>query len=84
MPALMELRQRISYSEAGGALLAGVDGVVLICHGRSDQAAMKNAIKAADRFARLGLVGQLGQAMTRHHALWLAPEPPAESLGGPR
>jgi phosphate acyltransferase len=74
-PALMALRQSIDYSEAGGAVLAGVDGLVVICHGRSDATAMKNAIKAADEDARAGLVGQLAQAMRRHHRLWV--EPPA-------
>ena len=69
-PALLELRQRISYSEAGGAVLAGVDGVCIICHGKSEPAAIKNAIKAADRFARAGLTEQLALAMKRHHGLW--------------
>ena len=82
MPALLELRQRISYSEAGGALLAGVDGLVLIAHGKSDAAAMKNAIKAADRFAGLGLRDQLAAAVMRHHGLWLeAPEPVRSTAG---
>lgn len=74
-PALYALRDRISYSEAGGAVLAGVSGVVMICHGRSEAQAMKNAIRAADRFVRLGLTEQLAMAMTRHHGIWA--EPPA-------
>jgi glycerol-3-phosphate acyltransferase PlsX len=78
-PALYALRDRISYSEAGGAVLAGVSGVVLICHGRSDGQAMKNAIKAADRFVELGLTEQLSVAMTRHHRIWVEPPPPAAS-----
>ena len=74
-PALYALRDRISYSEAGGAVLAGVSGVVMICHGRSEPQAMKNAIKAADRFVGLGLTEQLARAMTRHHQIWeAAPE----------
>lgn len=68
--ALLELKQRISYSEAGGALLAGVSGEVIIAHGKSDAVAIKNAIKAADRFATAGLSRQLGEAMVRHHGLW--------------
>jgi glycerol-3-phosphate acyltransferase PlsX len=85
-PALLELRQRISYSEAGGAVLAGVDGVVIICHGKSEPAAIKNAIKAADRFAGAGLTEQLGLAMKRHHGLWALAEAQGErraaSAGG--
>jgi phosphate acyltransferase len=77
-PALMALRQSIDYSEAGGAVLAGVDGLVVICHGRSDATAMKNAIKAADEDARAGLVEQLARAMKRHHGLWVE-QPAAET-----
>jgi glycerol-3-phosphate acyltransferase PlsX len=76
-PALLALRQAIDYSEAGGAVLAGVDGLVVICHGRSDANAMKNAVKAADEDARCGLVDQLARAMKRHHGLWV--DPPAAS-----
>ncbi|HTE52886.1 MAG TPA: phosphate acyltransferase PlsX [Kofleriaceae bacterium] len=75
-PALLALRQSIDYSEFGGAVLAGVDGLVVICHGRSDAVAMKNAIKAADEDARAGLVAQLARAMRRHHGLWI--DQPAE------
>ena len=74
-PALLALRDRISYSEAGGALLCGVDGVVTICHGKSDARAIKNAIVAADRFAREGLVAQLAGAIHRHQGLWRSPPP---------
>jgi phosphate acyltransferase len=74
-PALMALRQSIDYSEFGGAILAGVDGLVVICHGRSDATALKNAIKAADEDASAGLVEQLARAMRRHHGLWVEPPP---------
>jgi glycerol-3-phosphate acyltransferase PlsX len=79
-PALMALRQRIDYSEFGGAVLAGVDGLVVICHGRSDAVAIKNAIKSADEDARAGLVGQLARAMRRHHGLWV--DPPGQPAEG--
>jgi glycerol-3-phosphate acyltransferase PlsX len=77
-PALLALRQSIDYSEFGGAVLAGVDGLVVICHGRSDAHAMKNAIRSADEDARAGLVEQLARAMKRHHGLWIDPPQPAE------
>ena len=40
-------KKEIDYSEYGGAPLLGVDGVVLIGHGRSNAKAIKNAIRAA-------------------------------------
>ncbi|MBK9032824.1 MAG: phosphate acyltransferase PlsX [Myxococcales bacterium] len=54
-PALRDLGRRIDFAETGGALLAGVDGVVVIAHGRSDTTAMKNAVLMAARFARADL-----------------------------
>jgi glycerol-3-phosphate acyltransferase PlsX len=62
-PALRSLKKQIHYSETGGALLAGVDGVVLIAHGRSDAIAIKNAILAAARFAKDRMHAQLADAV---------------------
>jgi phosphate acyltransferase len=50
-PALRRLHEQIHYAETGGALLAGVDGVVVIAHGRSDDRAIASAIRAAARLA---------------------------------
>ncbi len=47
--ALANVRHQIDYSEYGGALLLGVDGVVVIGHGRSDGAAVANALELAAR-----------------------------------
>jgi glycerol-3-phosphate acyltransferase PlsX len=38
---------RVDYSEYGGALLLGVEGIVTICHGRSRAEALCNAIRFA-------------------------------------
>ena len=47
--SLKEAKRSIDYSEYGGAPLLGVDGLVLISHGRSSPKAIKNAIRAAIR-----------------------------------
>lgn len=47
--ALGNVRKKIDYSEYGGALLLGVNGVVVIGHGRSDARAVSNAIDQARR-----------------------------------
>ncbi|QDV07316.1 Phosphate acyltransferase [Planctomycetes bacterium Poly30] len=47
--ALSNVRKRIDYSEYGGALLLGVNGIVVIGHGRSDATAVSNAINLAQR-----------------------------------
>lgn len=46
---LADLRHHVDYSEYGGALLLGVNGVVIIGHGRSDARAVANAIRQAAR-----------------------------------
>lgn len=46
---LKKLKKKIDYSEHGGAPLLGVDGVVIVCHGRSDAKAVKNAVGVAIR-----------------------------------
>jgi len=43
--------QRLDYSEYGGACLLGVNGNVIIAHGRSQSRAIKNAIGLAKRTA---------------------------------
>lgn len=47
MPSLKHFKKDIDYAEYGGALLLGVNGVVIIGHGRSSIRAIKNAIRVA-------------------------------------
>jgi glycerol-3-phosphate acyltransferase PlsX len=49
--AFTDFKKRVDYSEYGGAPLLGVKGVCIICHGRSDANAMKNAVRVAADFA---------------------------------
>jgi glycerol-3-phosphate acyltransferase PlsX len=49
--ALKGFKKRLDYSEYGGAPLLGVKGVCIICHGRSNANAIKNAIQIAAQFA---------------------------------
>lgn len=45
--SLMRFKKEMDYSEYGGAPLLGVNGVVIIGHGRSNINAIKNAIRVA-------------------------------------
>ncbi len=47
IPSLKRFKKEIDYAEYGGALLLGVNGVVIIGHGRSNKKAIKNAIRVA-------------------------------------
>jgi glycerol-3-phosphate acyltransferase PlsX len=49
--AYKDFKKRIDYAEYGGAPLLGLKGVCIICHGRSDSNAIKNAIRVAADFA---------------------------------
>lgn len=53
--ALRALGARYHYSEFGGAPLLGIDGVCIICHGSSDDRAIKNALGVAGRYVRVRL-----------------------------
>jgi glycerol-3-phosphate acyltransferase PlsX len=50
-PALRRALKRLQYEEYGGAYLMGIDGVVVIAHGRSDAIAIKNALRLASSAA---------------------------------
>ena len=46
-PAFDKVKKRLDYAEFGGATLLGVDGVVIVAHGRSNAKAIKNAVRVA-------------------------------------
>jgi phosphate acyltransferase len=50
--AFNTFKKRMDYSEYGGAPLLGVRGVCIICHGRSNANAIKNAIRVAKDFCQ--------------------------------
>jgi glycerol-3-phosphate acyltransferase PlsX len=47
LPSLKRLKKDLDYAEYGGAPLLGVNGIVIIGHGRSNAKAVKNAIRVA-------------------------------------
>lgn len=55
--AFAEFKKRVDYAEYGGAPLLGLNGICIICHGRSPAKAIFNAIRIAREFA-LGKVDQ--------------------------
>ncbi|GAB4334623.1 MAG: phosphate acyltransferase PlsX [Phototrophicales bacterium] len=54
--AFNRVRRRVDPSEIGGAPLLGVNGTVIIAHGRSDGFAIKNAINQAEIAAKAGII----------------------------
>jgi phosphate acyltransferase len=55
-PILHNVISTLDYTEYGGALLLGVDGIVVVAHGRSNAKAIKNAIATAKREVVQGVV----------------------------
>lgn len=65
-PKLRPIRERVDYRATGGALLLGVDGEVVIAHGRSDAEAIVSALRvaatAADRSVHSVIGSQIAAA----------------------
>lgn len=64
-PAFDALRRRIDYAEYGGAPLLGIDGVCIICHGRSSAKAIKNAIRVANELIQSKINRHIEDEMDR-------------------
>lgn len=58
-PALKLVKSKMDSSEYGGAIFLGLNGLSIKAHGSSDATAIKNAIKVADRFAKMNFVEEL-------------------------
>ena len=70
--AFRSLGRRLDYAEHGGAPLLGVEGNVVLCHGGSNDKAIKNGIRTAARLCSAGLVDAVKGALDTHSALWAA------------
>lgn len=58
------VKKRLDYSEYGGALLLGIKGISIICHGRSNANAIKNAVRTAKELYEKGVNTIIEQEMT--------------------
>ncbi|MCX6595621.1 MAG: phosphate acyltransferase PlsX [Acidobacteria bacterium] len=73
--AFSDFKRRMDYSEYGGAPLLGVKGGTIICHGRSNANAIKNAIRVAAEFAG----GGTNQRIEQELAVWHESARPARA-----
>lgn len=67
-PAFGRFQKRVDYAEYGGAPLLGVNGVSIICHGRSSARAIKNAVRVAAECAQQELHVKIRAELERRHA----------------
>ncbi|MDF3016295.1 MAG: plsX [Thermomicrobiales bacterium] len=75
-PAFREARKELDYAEQGGAPLLGIDGVVIISHGRSNERAIASAIGVAKQSVEGDVPGTIARLMATLEAM---PEPAAAS-----
>lgn len=65
--AFARLRRRVDYAEFGGAPLLGVRGLTVICHGRSSDVAIRNAVRVAMEHAEHGVNRRIEEAVKTIH-----------------
>jgi len=63
-PALRQMQRRMDYGEYGGAPLLGVNGVVIVSHGRADANAAKNSLRTARDAVSAGMMDALRDAFS--------------------
>jgi len=64
-PSLKRLKDRMDYSEYGGAPLLGVNGISIIGHGRSNAKAVRNGIRFAVDLVESGLMEEIRAELER-------------------
>ncbi|HEY1408790.1 MAG TPA: phosphate acyltransferase PlsX [Promineifilum sp.] len=64
-PAFRKVRAQLDPDEVGGAPLLGVDGVVIIAHGRSNAYAIQQAIGQARQVVERGIVDAITGELSR-------------------
>jgi glycerol-3-phosphate acyltransferase PlsX len=65
-PAFDEVKRRLDYREYGAAPLLGVDGAVLVGHGRSDALAIRNGIRMTAQAVENGVVEAIKVGLERY------------------
>ncbi len=65
LPSLKRFKKELDYAEYGGAPLLGVNGVVIIGHGRSNAKAVKNAVRVAKEEVERKFNEKVIEAVTR-------------------
>jgi glycerol-3-phosphate acyltransferase PlsX len=66
-PSFRKFKKKVDYAEYGGAPLLGVDGTVIIGHGRSSSNAIKNAIRVAKEEVERGVNEKIVEAIQKRN-----------------
>jgi len=60
------LHSKTDYAEYGGAPLLGVNGLFIICHGRSDRRAIANALRVSHQYLEANVNTRIVEGLARH------------------
>jgi len=63
--ALAPMTRKLDYAEYGGSPLLGLNHLCMICHGRSNARAIRNALNVTHRALERDIVGQMRSALAR-------------------
>ncbi len=62
-PSLRSLKQDISHTDHGGAMLLGLKGMVIKCHGRADSETVANGVRVAEEALERGVLGYIAESL---------------------
>nr|WP_266105166.1 hypothetical protein [Nautilia profundicola] len=65
-PVFKGLKKATDYAEYGGAPLLGVNGCVIISHGKSNSKAIKNAIFQAMKYIENDVTNKIQESLKVH------------------
>jgi len=63
--SLKRIQKKMDYSEYGGALLLGVNGIVIIGHGASNEKAIRSAIRLSKQFIKENVLDKISHEIER-------------------
>jgi len=64
--SVKQMQKDFDYAEIGGVPLLGINGISIICHGRSSAKAIKNAIRVATTLKKADLPGALSRGVAKY------------------
>jgi len=81
--AFSNFKKRTDYAEYGGAPLLGCNGAGIICHGRSNALAIKNAVRVGAELVRSRINDRITAMLDGSRHLQILDEKVAEATGVP-
>ena len=67
--AFKQFAHTVDYATYGGAPLLGLQGLVIVCHGRSNPSAMRTAVKMGGTYVRKGTNAKLAETILANEEL---------------